>query len=223
MFVDIIKETYEENKKNVKIIFIILIIGILCFILVKTKNSKNYIITYKNENYCGFDSTVPLINISDSKQANEEITKLYANSKVENKYMTYDYYKNKEIISLIINIYNCESNDMIDKKVFYNIDTSNEKIISNDELIERFNITKSEIENIVLEEVKKYYNYEIEKEYIKNISIEEYLNKLEDGILTNAQYFVKDNKLYVYRSFDIGYELAYDAERPFKLFEFKIN
>ena len=90
----------------------------------------------------------------------------------------------------------------------YNINTDTNQIITNQELLNKYNLTINQVNTKVLTELNKYYNYEKENELVdQNITFSDYLNILEYKTVTldNLSLFIdKKNDLYIYKDFSLS-------------------
>lgn len=228
-----LKEYIVNNKIKV-ILLIIAVIFIIVLIAInknkddnKVYDNKNYIYTKEIKNIQGIKSKLPYINIysEEIEKINKDImTKYYTENIIGEKYMDYEYYKRKNVISLIVKIYYLESNDFIPDSIdFYNIDTNTGMLLSNEELLSIYNISELEVENKLLEYIEKYYNYEKKEEYISNCDLNCYKRRLGSNVLEDINYYIKDSSLYAYKYFLVDKDFAYDENKPFELFRFKIS
>jgi len=228
-----IKENIKNNKIKVFVILIVLVFAIIMILINKNKdenkvyNDKDYIYVSEIIDIGGIKSKLPHINLygEEIDLINKDITtKYYTENLIGEKYMDYEYYKNANILSLIVKLYYLESNDFVPASIyFYNIDKNTGKILSNEELLNIYNVSELEIKNILLESIKEYYDYEIKMNYISNCDFNCYKEGIGSDILDNTSFYVKDNYLYAYKYFPIDRNLAYDDNAPFELFRFKIK
>ena len=127
----------------------------------------------------------------------------------QNGYMSYDISLNDNILSLIVYISYETENELanIEYKT-YNINTDTNQIVTNRELLNKYNLTINQVNTKVLTELNKYYNYEKENELVEeNITFSDYLNILEYKTVTldNLSLFIdKKNDLYIYKDFSLS-------------------
>lgn len=230
----IIIDTIKEEKKTVIAIFIILAITIVIVFVLnafdeknKILNNKDYVFTEETVMIDNLESSLPYLNLlgDDSQNVSEEIYKrFYELETNENGFMYYEYYKNKNVLSLIVKVRLLGSDSNIpDESYYYNFDIKNKKLLDSSELLELFNITPDEVYDKMLSQVKEYYDYELEKGYISDCDFDCYKMALETDVLKTNNYYVKDGSLFVNREFYIDYNFAYDENNPFDLFNFKIT
>ena len=232
MHIGDIIEQLKVHKVKV-IIAVILLIIVICFYVFRNKNSIDNKKTYRNQNIVftsektsgDYVSSLPQINLTGNSvlKANEELITLYYDTVASSdKYMMYEYYKNDDILSLAVKIYNKFSDTPVPvKSYFYNVDIDRKMVLTDNELKLKYNVTDSEAGKIILQQVREYYDYELEHKYISNCSFACYYSSIED--LSAAKYYVKDNNLYAYLVFMIDRDFAYEENNPFDLFNFKIK
>lgn len=219
-------ETLKENKKTLIILGILLIFVIFSSIFNqktnsdKLDNNKDYIYTSRSND----NSKMPYINIKSEEitDANIEIlTKYLEIDNKENSSMNYTYTEYSDIISLIISIIDNEGNL---EKLTYNIDKKSKKILSDEEIINEFNLENSKVKNIMEYYIREYYNYEISQKYIdKSCDFNCYITEYEIDVYNNYKFYIKDNNLYIYKKINTTQDFLYDENNPFSLFEFKIS
>lgn len=224
----------KANKKTIIKYLIIIIVLILLKILLnyvsenKVFISKPYIYTI-SETEEEYSSKLPYINVEGEEISllnSELMTKYYTIIDIDRKQMTYEYYKSKKYLSLIIKIYDKENIDVIPlETLIYNIDIKNTKLLTDKELFNLFEISEEEINNILYKEIKEYYNYGINNNYYNKEC--DYECFIEDYNITpfldNNIYYIKDNYLMTYKFFLLNSEFVYDESNPFNLYHFKIK
>lgn len=197
-----LKEIYIENKNKI-IIAIVLFIIFLFILIYSNINKKDIIYTKKTVG----ESILPYININKTEfsKINEDLNNRFEmiTKKNNGSYMKYQYYKNKEIVSLVIEtgIKSTEDDVLEIEYETYNINLSGKKLMNFDELIEKYDLNKEILKqrfDIVMEdeykkETSNYYVDSIECTYECFIELKNY-NSLEE----NLQMYVKDNYLYAY-------------------------
>lgn len=231
--IDNLKEFIINNKIKVLIAVLVLMFIIVMMITNKNKDehkvydNRNYIYTSEIKDIGGIKSKLPLVNLygEEIDILNKDIMgKYYTENLIGEKYMDYEYYKNNNILSLIVKLYYLESNDYAPSNIyFYNIDINEGTLISNEELLSIYNISTEEVENELIEHIEEYYNYEVDNNYISGCDINCYKDRIGSNLLEDISYYVKDNNIYAYKYFLIDRNLAYDENKPFDLFRFKIS
>lgn len=228
------KEVIVNNKPKTIILLFLIIFSIIIIIINKNNDNKNknfnnqkYIYTSETTEINGITSKLPYINIKgdDIDIINKNIaTKYYTEEMLGERYINYEYYINKNIVSLLVIYQYIESESILSEEIdFYNINIRNGKILSNDEMFNLYNIDKNYVKEKVLDSVKEYYDYEVEKNYINDCDLNCFENRISNNLLEEINYYVKDNNLYAYLSFKVEHDLVYDDKAPFELFRFKIK
>lgn len=232
----VIFEFIRENKKKLLLVLLLIIVMVIVSIYinhqkdVKVYLSDSYIYTKESAgNDAGFTSDLPYINIKGEEISNintDLIKKYYEVITVDKLFMKYKYYKNNNILSLIVKTYYKSSPDSYPSEVFiYNIDIKRGKVINDSELLSMFNISRDDVSEIIRDELKEYYNYEIKNNYISNeCDFDCYLNGSNSlPILDNCKYYIKDNYLFAYKSISLNNKFFYDTSSGFNLFNFRIK
>ena len=120
----------------------------------------------------------------------------------QNGYMSYDIALNDNILSLIVYISYETENELanIEYKT-YNINTDTNQIVTNQELLNKYNLTINQVNTKVLTELNKYYNYEKENDLVdQNITFSDYLDILEYKTVTldNLSLFIDKKMIYIF-------------------------
>ena len=153
---------------------------------------------------------VPIININNSSMndINNQINKIYNNYLINNPdHFRYDYCVNNDILSLVL-IYRNKT-DLEDNYTYkfktYNISLNSLTIYDNDLLLVRYNLELSNVHKKMREDFQKKYDDLVEKNYIdKSYNYNRLITDLElSNFTSEVNYYVEDEKLYVYRSFNI--------------------
>lgn len=228
MMIQNLKETILENKKKSIIIILLLIFLIILILWPKENNTNNkYITTYETTKINEATSKMPYINLKseDVDIVNEAVmVKYYVCEELQDRYMDYEYYINDNVLSLIVKIYLLEDDFMPSEIEFYNFDLSGKRLTNND-LKKLYNVDNTFIEERLNTLTKKYYDYEVQKGYIDKTvcNYNCYIENYPSDYLNTLEYYVKNNNLYVYFYFDIDSDFAYDSNKPFNIFRFKIK
>ena len=229
-----IKETILENKKKSIIIIIILLI-LLLLILWPKEDDKNkiytasrYVITYESTKIDKAVSKLPYINLKgeDINIVNNAIMiKYYECEELEDRYMDYEYYSNDKVLSLIVKVYLLEDDFIPSEMYFYNFNIENGKALTNIDLKRKFGVNDTFIKERLITLTKKYYDYEVTKGYIdkKVCDFDCYQEFFGEDYFSSLEYYVKNNSLYTYFYFDVDNNFAYDSNKPFDIFRFKIK
>ncbi len=209
------KKRKKNNENQIKIFIFIVAIFLLVLLIygisLLSNRNNNVLLdsskpivytTYKNSE---LNKDIPQVNIKKiSDDINNQIIEFTNPYKdVETNAIKYNYEVNGNVLSLIVIIENYEIEGPADTIFLsYNIDLKKLKVLSNEELLKLFNYD----ENTMLETINKnfndYYQDELDKRIIKNMTYEEYLNIHEIYDLRNQMYYyVKEGKLNIYVDF----------------------
>ena len=154
---------------------------------------------------------VPVVNINNSSMndINNQVNKIYNNYLKNNPvYFRYDYSINNDVISIVL-IYKNQT-DLEDyysyKFKTFNISLKSLSLYNNDLLLAKYDLKLSDVHKRMREDFQNKYEELIEKNYIdKTYSYNKLITDLELSNFTKeVNYYVEDNKLYVYRSFNIN-------------------
>ena len=153
---------------------------------------------------------VPIININNSSMndVNNEINKIYNNYLNSNPdYFRYDYSVNDDILSLVLiyrNKLESESNYSYKFKT-YNISLKVVTLYDSNLMMDKYKLKISDVHKKMREDFQNTYDDLLRKNYINETY--SYNRLITDLELTNftseVNYYVDNNKLYVYRSFNI--------------------
>ena len=210
-----------EISKKLFITFIIVVILAIAALIIKTtyiNKYKKYKIEEDQEfvyTYATYDSSnteVPYVNINTdfAKSLNEKVQKIgltYKNSNTSNNSMSYRYNNKDNIVSLvfIFKSLNANNNLVFEFNTYvFDLDKDG-KVLTNDEIFEKFNITEDEINSEIELQMVKKYDDEINKKIIPGtcnfkdcyMSLRN-VNKFTD----NARYYIEDGWLVVYTTYN---------------------
>ena len=200
-------------------IFIILLMVSLTFILV--------IFNYSKKDYVYLENGIPAINIDNASSINQEIKNIYKDKSKNIKYITYT---NKNIYSLILDIdeYSEDANENLKSYISYNINLTNNEVITKEDLIKMFNFSVDDIISAATKLLKKYYDEEASEGYIEKneCSFDDYVKYIREieNLYDDITLFVKNNELYGYIPFHKN-SIFEDSEYFIgknDIFEFKI-
>ena len=200
-------------------IFIILLMVSLTFILV--------IFNYNKKDYVYLENGIPVINIDNASSINQEIKNIYNDKSKNIKYITYT---NKNIYSLILDIeeYSVDANENLKSYISYNINLTNNEVITKEDLIKMFNFSVDDIISAATKLLKKYYDEEASEGYIEKneCSFDDYVKYIREieNLYDDITLFVKNNELYGYIPFHKN-SIFEDSEYFIgknDIFEFKI-
>ena len=232
----LIVEYIKENKKTLLIILVLFVL--LSFVSLyinglekkKVYLSESFVYTKESYNHDEYlTSELPYINVKGEEisEINEGlIKKYYEIVTVDQQIMKYNSYVSDNILSLIVKIYYKESPDSYPAEVLiYNVDIDSGVVYDDKQLLNIFNISSNDVSEIIRDELKDYYDYEIKSNYIdKGCDFECYLSSTDSlPILENCNYYVRDNTLFIYKSIIVDIQFFYDADSGFYLFNFEIK
>ena len=207
----------KDKKVIIMLIFIsILIISIIFYLssnkkynYTKILDNKNYDIVYDKIN--SDKDKVPYININNSLifNINQEIDSLYQNYLIFSPDgFNYDYSVSGDILSIIIKSYVVQPEsthyDIIYKS--YNIDLKEMKLLTNKEILDRYNISEDKMKYYLYNKYLNYYNDLIEKKFFeeKQCDFSCFLeNKNIDYFLEDDNFYINNNHLELYKYFNI--------------------
>ncbi len=243
-----------DTKKNKKIdyslilmiVFILIAIGsmIVCFVLLnkpekvvyidKKNQKKDYVYTVKkvkNETSDGLSDKIPSINIDNKniEKINNKILTNYNNTKDKGEYIysyNYNVNDNEHILSLKVEYSYIPENfkKMVTFYDTYNIDLLTGSVISDDELLKRYDINKSKLNDFIEAKFKKYYSDILKKKYYtkEECNYTCFLTNrgLTDNYLAGSRLYVKDDSLILYKFYFIAseyYEEEYFGDNPYEI------
>lgn len=226
-------------KENLKIfLFLVLVVTVVLIIslgLNDTKKGKIYAsdpFVYTKESFGAEENTkskLPFINVKGSEidSINDELFNMYYEiNTIGKEFMTYEYYKSKNILSLIVTIRNIKDYDSYSsKKHFYNVDIKKGTVIEDNDLIGIFGLSSDDVDSLINNKLREYYDYEIKKSYVSSSCDFDCYLKFINGtnILDDYEYYVKNNHLYVYKHFMLDSNFFYDSKSGFDLFNFDLG
>ena len=197
------KEIYLENKNKIIILGVLLIIFFAFLIYSNIVNKKDIVYTKKQVG----ESKLPIININ-----NEEISKINENlnnrfevitKKNNGSYMKYEYFKNKDILSIIVEsgIKNLDDEVLEIEYESYNIDLKSNLLMDFDNVINKYNLNESYLDQKFELIMKNQYKEEISSLYIDPVECTYncYLDlKNYSSARENIQFYIKEDGLYAY-------------------------
>ena len=207
-----------KNKKLIIAIIIISIIIISVIIFLINNKKYNYTHLLENRDYdivytktnTNIDN-VPYININNDSinKINQEIESIYQNYLIFSPNgFNYSYSVSGNILSVIITaqVVHPESThyDIIYKS--YNIDLANLKVLTNKEILDKYNISEDKMKYYLYNKFLNYYNdlilnkYFTEKECDFNSFLE---SKNIDFMLDDFNFYINNKHLELYMYFNI--------------------
>lgn len=225
----------EKNIKIYLLVSIALIIGLAIYgvYLLMNRNgnvildsSKEIVFTsYDNEEY---NQHIPNVNIKRiGNDINNSINDFVVKYKdVKTNTITYHYQVNGNILSLFIIVEDNSlegASDVTFKS--YNIDLNKLNVLSDEEVLDLFDLDKQVIVNEIDKKFKNYYNDEKSKNIISsNMTYQEYMNKRGLSNLKDNLYFdINKGKLNVYVDYNsfLAEEKVYYLANVGYVFEFE--
>lgn len=231
---------FGKNKIYVILIFTLILFGFVIYLVAngekikKVDSAKDYVYT-SEEKYSGTSnySRLPVINIKNDfyKNINDDIKVSYDSIVIDsNKSFNYEYYLVGNLLSLVTKIIDV-GEISLQEPVYetYNLDVKNNVSLSNEEFINKLNLTAEAVVNEINETITSYYEAEIEKEYIlaeycdfncyiENLQINS-LNYIKDG----KMFLTDKNELSVYLPIKLDYYLTEGDTAPSNPQVFKIS
>lgn len=211
----------EVNKKLFISMVVILVLAIAAVIVkhiyvnryIKYKIDKKQDYIYTSYEFKDSKSYIPYININtdfakDLNKQIDELASLYEDSNSSTTSISYRYNVNANIVSLVIILKNMNANDELEfnyATYVFDLDKG-AKALSDEEILEQYNMTEEDVSNAMEKQMKEKYDYEIAEEilpddcdydtcFLKLREIENYT----DG----ANYFIENDELVVYRSYKV--------------------
>jgi len=200
----------KQTKKKYKIYLLILIIFVVIIM---------FAINLDNKKIDHFNSNEENIEVIDNYLT--QLEKTLTEKEID---FTSEKSKNKNIDSILITI---QGEDMSKKYQSYNINPNTKKVLNNEEIAKMFGYSLEDIEKMIDDRFKKYYEDEIEEGYVdpNECDYSCYLSFYRniDEIEGMYSLYVKDEKLKIYLSYSID-SLSSDEEyfknlnhNPFKI------
>ncbi len=244
------KEFIQEKKKTIIIISIFIILAIILKIIlgsVKTNNTliNSYIKTLTSKDIseklkenlsCNLEEVlkknrVPYLKLSNStyNKINDELIQTFLlRACYQNGYIDYEASYNDDILSIALNISYETTDDLayLEYKT-YNINTKNHTQLTNQDILNKYQLSVNQVNTIVKNYMIKYYNYERENDLLDlDISFNEYLNDLnfKDITLSNMNLYIDNKKdLYIFKDYDLSYGMSIDEKYPYLTIKFKLK
>ena len=192
---------------------------------IKENKNKNLIYTVKERTVDGKKSEVPIINIEGenidklNKDIEEFVDKYYSDA---TSLISYTYDVSDKILSLVVKVAYFDKVYYPDFRT-YNINLSDLSVLSDEDLLNKFNLTEEDVSNKIEEKFKYFYNDALNKDYYGgecDYNCFLYFRGDKD-YLDDIHYYIKDNKLYVYKTFNVY--SVYNEENYFTEDDFLIE
>ncbi len=206
----------NKFKFDFKFVFIIIILlVVIVFLLIYNLTDMKYRdnifdeIIYTSHVIEGDEvvSYIPFINVDGVSFVNDEIVDI-GNEILQNKknLVNYDYFIEDNILSVLLKTVNLDDDYPVIKYYNYNIDLEKSKVISNEDLLEMFYLDEDDVSAILETSFEEFYDEEIEEGFLEG-NLCDYNCFLElrgiNDYLDDISYFINDNHLYAYRTFNI--------------------
>ena len=217
-----VKKEAKIDANNVKYIGLIIlaVIGIIfvIFFYIKKEERMGYkylkvykkeplVVTRSDNNDSNYPIIVPYINIKGDniKDINEGIlnfSKHFENK--NNSVFIYNAEVNGDILSLVMEGID---NSLKRPQAFFrtvNINLETEEVLSNDDVLKIFNISSSQVEQVIRSNFRRYYQEEIKRGILDRSTCDyDCFLKLRgvDNYLDNTEYYISNAQLIAYRPF----------------------
>ncbi len=226
----------KSLEKSLKIIVGLIIFTIILLIYnstfkndalsrIKSNRRKDLIYTVKQKTVDGRHSEVPYINIKGKniEKLNQEIEEFTSECfKEGTDLISYQYDVSDKILSLVVKTAHFDKIYYPDFRT-YNINLSDLSILTDDDILDKFNLTTTNVSNKIENRFKEFYNDMLDNNYYGgecDYNCFLYFRGDKD-YLSDIHYYLKDNKLYVYKAFNVY--SVYDEENYFTEDDFFIQ
>jgi hypothetical protein len=206
----------KDKKMVIFIIIFIVLISSLIYLLSNRDYNYKKLLENKNRDIVynridDYRDKVPHININNNliNSINKDIDSMYENYLIFSPDgFKYNYNVSGNILSIIIMadvIHPEKTNyDIIYKS--YNIDLKKMKVLTDKEILDKYNITEDKMEYYLYNKFLNYYNDLLDKKFFteKQCDFETFLeNKNVDNLLDDNNYYINNNHLELYKYFNI--------------------
>lgn len=221
------ERTSKQKKKFIFIISLLIVVVLVVFVvtsLLKKEKVYDYKKIIKESDYDIVysiksekdDTEIPVINIGNEniKKINSEIIELYEWYVLEKgKEFTYKYSVSDDVLSLLITLRSSfEGNTYLEYKS-YVIDLDKLDVMSTEEILDKFDINKDDLNYFLINKFLNYYTDIVDKKILsKNeCDFDCFIVQcnFEDFMEANS-YYVNKNHLEVYKFFNIYTKYGYD-------------
>ena len=182
----------------------------------KTNKNKPYVYTideYENSTQDGTYDRIPTINLKGNKfkKINQAIKKNYDEvSKTLEYDYSYDFNKSKNILAVKITYsYFLNEGDQYPTRQFetFNIDLRNGKILSNSDILKKYNLTEKRVNSFIESKFKAFYKDLVAGKFYtkKECNYDCFLEQrgLTNNYLSNASYYIEDGSLTLFMYYNI--------------------
>ena len=195
----------------------------------KYKVNKKEDFIYTKTEYKKSNSAIPYINLNTqfAKELNEQLSTLastYRKSDTSNNSISYRYNINANIVSLVVILKSINENDELTFDfVTYVFDLDKgAKVLDDEEILSRYNLTEEDVSKEIRKQMKQKYDYEVKEEILPSTcDFNKCFLKLRniDQFTDNANYFIENEELVVYRSYNVYSK--YEEENVYSREDFK--
>ena len=218
-----------------RLIFKIIII-VICFVLllislffIRTSKNSDYKI-FKNEDFIVEEKTeyvndyitgLPIINVNteEVRNLNKDISSIYYDLALFNDFSLFSYkytiYDNVLVLFISTTKYDDSEYGKIDYYSYY-VDLNDFKVLTSDKFLSRISVSYREVNNIIDNRLRSYYNKDSFKSSMDFIEYKDFLLKNKD-----YAYFINNNVLYLYVSLNYTKDLI-ESTQFGNIYEFKI-
>ena len=211
-----------ENKKRLLIIITVIILCICIFlydnssIISRKDKKKNYVYTvmkYRNVYYGDevYDE-IPAINLVGDKfdKINKSIVDNYNSVVQMNEYdYDYEYSISGSILALKITYAYYENSESLEPTRYFqtiHVDLKTGKILSDDDILSRFNATKADVYNVLDKDFRIYYKNLVDGKFYTeeecNYSCFLSNRGITDDYTDGVSYYIQDGMLTVFKFFN---------------------
>lgn len=229
---------FEINKKLFIALIVVIVLSIISLIVknmssdrynkYKIDKDKEFIYTYIS--YGSSKTYVPYVNLDTefADNLNKQIQKValnYKDSNTSNNSMSYRFNNYQNILSLVLIFKSIDSNNQLqfDFKTYVFDLGDKARVLSDQEMLNLFDVTTTDVNNALNKEMKKKYNDEVKKQIISGsiCPYESCYLKLREitNFADKVNYYIENGQLIVYRSFQT-YSI-YQEEEYFTRDDFK--
>ena len=215
----------KESKIRIYLLIAgVLVLGLIVYGIVSLRQTRklslidsNKEIVYTNYENEDYDQKVPALNTTFlAKDINNSITE-FVNPYLEKKsvHIDYHYQVNGNILSLLIEVKDYESEGAPEVAFkSYIINLQKKKVLTDEETLKLFNLSQEFVTDSINKRFEEYYEDEISKNIIPNMTYQEYMTKrgLVD-LANNITLDINKSKLNVY----VDYNALLSEEKDYYL------
>ena len=210
------EEFFSTYKNKLLVLFVLFIIVLVLLILQFITNSggRNKIVTNKDYVFVEKElplnneikNEVPFINVKadNIEDVNDDIISfVYEETITYKRNVSYEYYKNDDILSLLLISKEYLTNGLVAfvKYKSYNIDLNQNKVLTNDEVLEKYNMDEYYIYDLEQAKMKKYFEEAVKEGYTDGYADFSNYTYYHEPDIFNESYYIKEDGLYYYKDF----------------------